>query len=114
MPTFLKSRYTPAGTDTKSSGSSTVENCPSSPQMISKRLCTQKKFSTDAVCLCKPALSPGGHSASVTVNPDAPLTGATLLRPSQPNGDMMGITLSGDIISIASGGMPLLSFMESL
>jgi hypothetical protein len=48
------------------------------------------------------------------VNPGAPLTGAILLRPSQPLGDMMGMTLSGDIISMASGGMPSELFMESL
>ena len=48
------------------------------------------------------------------VKPGAPLTGAILLRPCHPMGDMMGITLSGDIIITASGGMPLFWFMVSL
>ena len=44
----------------------------------------------------------------------APLTGAILLRPVHPCGDMIGYTLSEDIISTACAGMPWASLIVSL
>ena len=46
--------------------------------------------------------------------PGAPLTGAMLLRPAQPSGDITGYTLLAETISIASGGIPFASFLRLL
>ena len=76
-----KSRFSPRGTEIMSFFSSTVLFSPLSPQVISKRLDRQKKFSTVLRCRCRPGPLPGSHSAMLTISPRGPFTGAPALRP---------------------------------